>query len=48
MPTVNKQSGKNPTNPNLLARSEGKATIGSTIAPKKPLNQQPRTRKSKH
>ncbi len=47
-PKAKKQSKKNPTDPNLLARSEGKATIGSPIAPKKPLNKQPRTRKSKH
>jgi hypothetical protein len=47
-PQARQQSKKNPTNPNLLARSEGKAVIGSAIAPKKPLNQQPRTRKSKH
>jgi len=38
---------KNQTDPKLLTRSEGKSVIGSAIAPKKPLNQQPRTRKSK-
>jgi hypothetical protein len=38
---------KNPTDPNLLARSEGKLGIGPPIAPKKPLNKAPRTRKSK-
>ena len=47
-PKAKKQSNKDPTDPNLLARSEGKAAIGSPIAPKKPLNKQPRTRKSKH
>jgi hypothetical protein len=47
-PKTKKQSKKYPTDPNLLTRSEGKAVIGSAIAPKKPLNQQPRTRKSKH
>ncbi len=47
-PKAKQQSKKNPTDPNLLTRSEGKAAIGSAIAPKKPLNKQPRTRKSKH
>ena len=47
-PKAQKQSEKYPTDPNLLARFEGKAEIGAPIAPKKPLNKQPRTRKSKH
>ncbi|MEO5630442.1 MAG: hypothetical protein ABIQ24_11620 [Nitrospiraceae bacterium] len=46
-PKAKKQSKKNPTDPNLLARSEGKLGIGPPIAPKKPLNQAPRTRKAK-
>jgi hypothetical protein len=37
-PKAKKQSKKNTTNPNRLIRSEGKAAIGSAIAPKKPLN----------
>jgi hypothetical protein len=47
MSIAKKQSGRNPADANLRIRSEGKAVIGSAIAPKKPLNQQPRTRKSK-
>ena len=47
-PKAMKQSKQNPTDPNLLARSEGKLGIGPPIVPKKPLNKAPRTRKSKH
>jgi hypothetical protein len=47
-PKAKKQSKKNPTDPNLLARSGGQAAIGSPIDPKKLLNKQPHTQKSKH
>ena len=47
-PKTKQQSKRNPADPHLLARSEGKAAFGSSaIAPKKPLNKAPRTRKSK-
>jgi hypothetical protein len=46
-PKAKKQSQRNPTAPNLLARAEGKLGIGPPIAPKKPLNKARRTRKAK-